>query len=133
MSPTDTSRLVGGVDFVSLFVTDFDRAMTFYGDTLELPRSVHRPDRGFAEFETGNLTLSVLDPVKMGLEYRVGTNAIALHVDDVAAAREKLEGRGVAFQGDTFDTGVCHMALFTDPDGNALMLHHRYAPRETEG
>jgi predicted enzyme related to lactoylglutathione lyase len=55
---------------------------------------------------------------------------LALHVEDVAAARAQLESQGVAFMGDTIDTGVCHMALFTDPDGNDLMLHHRYAPYE---
>jgi predicted enzyme related to lactoylglutathione lyase len=132
MTAIDTTRLVSGVDFVALFVTDFERAMSFYGETLGLPRSVHRPDRGFGEFETGNLTLSVLDPAKMGLEFRQGTNTIALHVDDVAAAREKLEGRGVEFQGDIFDSGVCHMAFFNDPDGNSLMLHHRYTPRQTD-
>jgi predicted enzyme related to lactoylglutathione lyase len=132
MHATETTKLVRGVDFVALFVTDFDRAMAFYGETLELPRSVHRPDSGFAEFETGNLTLSVLDPTKMGMEFRKGTNSIALHVDDVAATREKLEGRGVEFQGDIFDSGVCHMTFFNDPDGNELMLHHRYAPRETD-
>jgi predicted enzyme related to lactoylglutathione lyase len=132
MTTTDTTHLVSGVDFVALFVTDFDRAMAFYGETLELPRSVHRPDRGFAEFETGNLTLSVLDPAKMGLEFRRGTNSIALHVDDVAAARQKLESRGIEFHGDIFDSGVCHMTFFNDPDGNELMLHHRYAPRETD-
>jgi predicted enzyme related to lactoylglutathione lyase len=54
-------------------------------------------------------------------------------VDDVAAARAALEQRGVEFSGDILDTGVCHMAFFADPDGNALMLHHRYAPRATEG
>jgi predicted enzyme related to lactoylglutathione lyase len=133
MTATDTTRLVSGVDFVALFATDFDRANAFYGETLELRRSVHRPDRGFAEFETGNLTLSVIDPEKMGLEFRRGTNTIALHVDDVAAAREKLESRGVEFNGDIFDSGVCHMAFFQDPDGNDLMLHHRYAPRQTDG
>lgn len=57
------------------------------------------------------------------------TNAIALHVEDVAGARATLEQRGVPFSADTLDTGVCHMAFFADPDGNALMLHHRYAPR----
>jgi predicted enzyme related to lactoylglutathione lyase len=132
MTTTDTPKLVSGVDFVALFATDFDRAMAFYGDTLELPRSVHVPDRGFAEFETGNLTLSVLDPAKMGLEFRRGTNSIALHVDDVAAARQKLEARGIEFHGDIFDSGVCHMTFFNDPDGNELMLHHRYAPRQTD-
>ncbi len=68
----------------------------------------------------------------MGLEHNRNPNPLALHVDDVAAAREALEARGVTFGADTLDTGVCHMAFFADPDGNALMLHHRYAPRVTE-
>src|SRR3954454_22702524 len=100
MTATDTSSLVTGVDFVAQMVTDFDRAVAFYGETLGLRRSVHVPDRGFAEFETGNLTLSLLDPAKMGMEHRVGHNMIALHVDDVAAARSALEERGVAFHGE---------------------------------
>ena len=69
----------------------------------------------------------------MGLEHHVSGNAIALHVDDVEAARKALEEQGVSFHGDTLDTGVCHMAFFSDPDGNALMLHHRYAPRVHRG
>jgi predicted enzyme related to lactoylglutathione lyase len=69
----------------------------------------------------------------MGIGHRVNALAVALHVDDVAAARAALEQRGVEFSGDILDTGVCHMAFFADPDGNALMLHHRYAPRVTEG
>src|SRR3954451_15787944 len=133
MTASDTPSLVGGVDFVALPIRDLERAVAFYGGTLGLPRSVYRPDRHFAEFETGNLTLSVIHPERMGLEHHVSHNAIALHVDDVAAARATLEERGVEFEGETFDTGVCHMAFFTDPDGNALMLHHRYAPRTTDG
>jgi len=120
---------VTGVDFVPLPTRDFDAAVAFYGDTLGLPRSAYRPERGFAEFETGNLTLSIIVPAMMGMEHHVSRNAIALHVDDIEAARAGLEQAGVAFVGDTFDTGVCHMAFFSDPDGNALMLHHRYAPR----
>jgi len=131
MTSTDTS-LVSGVDFVAQLVQDFDRAVAFYGETLGLPRSVHMPDRGFAEFETGNLTLSIIDPAKMGMEHRVGHNTIALHVADVAEARATLESRGVAFHGDIFDTGVCHMAFFKDSEGNDLMLHSRYAPRHTD-
>lgn len=69
----------------------------------------------------------------MGREFHPNANPLALHVDDVAAAREAMEARGVAFEGDVFDTGVCHMAFFADPAGNALMLHHRYQPRETTG
>ena len=89
------------------------------------------PDRNFAEFETGTVTLNVHDPEKMGIgSLSPNANHIALHVDDVAEARAELERRGVSFMGDIFDTGVCHMAFFSDPDGNALMLHRRYAPRE---
>jgi predicted enzyme related to lactoylglutathione lyase len=127
-----TSQLVTGVDFVGLPTHDLEAAVEFYGTTVGLRRSVYLKDRNFSEFETGNLTLSVYDPEAMGLEHNANANAIALHVDDVAAARAELEQRGVKFSADTLDTGVCHMAFFADPDGNALMLHHRYAPRATE-
>jgi catechol 2,3-dioxygenase-like lactoylglutathione lyase family enzyme len=130
---TASETIVTGVDFVSMPTQDLGRAVAFYGDTLGLERSVHMPERNFAEFETGTVTLNVQDPEKMGIgAFAANASAIALHVDDVAAARAELEGRGLEFQGDTFDTGVCHMAFFRDPDGNAYMLHHRYAPRVTE-
>jgi predicted enzyme related to lactoylglutathione lyase len=128
-----TRELVTGVDFVPLSTKDLDAAVAFYGETLGLPRSVYHPERNFAEFETGNLTLSVVNGEKMGIGHALNRIAIALHVEDVKKGRRELESRGVTFQGDTLDTGVCHMAFFSDPDGNALMLHHRYAPRETEG
>jgi predicted enzyme related to lactoylglutathione lyase len=124
-----TEQLITGVDFAMVPTQNWDVSIEFYGDTLGLRRSVYIPDRGFAEFETGNLTLSLIDTQRMGLEHHVSRNAIALHVDDVAAARSTLEGRGVTFFGEVLDTGVCHMAFFADPEGNALMLHHRYAPR----
>src|SRR4051794_8155833 len=127
---TDSERIVTGVDFVSIPTQDLGRAVAFYGETLGLACSVHMPERNFAEFETGTVTLNVHDPQRMGIgAFSVNENLLALHVEDVAAARATLEGRGVAFSGDTFDTGVCHMAFFADPDGNRLMLHHRYAPR----
>lgn len=123
---------ITGVDFVSMPTRDLPRAVAFYGETLGLPCSMRIEGKPFAEFETGSLTLSVIEPDKMGLEYAPNGNHVALHVDDVAAARAALEDRGVSFAGETFDTGVCHMAFFSDPDGNALMLHHRYAPRESQ-
>ncbi len=126
------AQLVTGVDFVTVPTSDVERAAEFYGTTLGLRRSAYHPERGFAEFETGNLTLGVITPERMGLEHHTNRNAIALHVEDIVAARAKLEAAGVTFFGDTFDTGVCHMAFFADPDGNALMLHHRYAPRSPE-
>ena len=127
-----TSEIVSGVDFVGMPTRDLPAAAMFYGETLGLPRSVYYEERGYSEFETGNLTLSVYNPEQMGLTHEANPNPIALHVDDVGSAREQLEQRGVSFRGDTLDTGVCHMAFFADPDGNALMLHHRYAPRVTE-
>ena len=129
---TTTTPLVTGVDFVPFSTQDLDKAMDFYGTKLGLRRSVHVPERNYAEFETGNVTLSIVDGEAMGIGHNVNRTAMALHVDDVAAARAALEGRGVQFQGEILDTGVCHMAFFADPDGNALMLHHRYAPRVTE-
>jgi len=125
--------LIGGVDFVGMPTRDLEQAARFYGETLGLRRSVWIPDRNYSEFETGNLTISVYNAEAMGLEHSRHSNPLALHVDDVADARAALEGRGVTFAADTLDTGVCHMAFFADPDGNALMLHHRYAPRSTEG
>jgi predicted enzyme related to lactoylglutathione lyase len=134
MSDTDSSLIVTGVDFVSVPTTDLQRAVAFYGETLGLPRSVYRPERNFAEFETGTVTLNVLDPARMGIgSFQPNANHLALHVGDVAAARATLEQRGVEFSGDIIDTGVCHMAIFADPDGNTLMLHHRYAPRVADG
>jgi predicted enzyme related to lactoylglutathione lyase len=129
---TTTSELVRCVDFVGVPTRDVPAAVDFYGETLGLPRSVYNEERHYAEFETGNVTLSVYNAEKMGLEHHINPNPVALHVDDVAQARQVLEARGVSFHGDVLDTGVCHMAFFADPDGNALMLHHRYAPRVTE-
>ena len=134
MATTEPETVITGVDFVSVPTRDLERAVTFYGETLALRRSMYKPDRNFAEFETGTVTLSVVDPERMGIgSFQANHNHLALQVQDVAAARARLEERGVAFRGDIFDTGVCHMAFFTDADGNALMLHHRYAPRVPEG
>jgi len=123
-------QLIGGVDFVAVPTHDLKTAAEFYGETLGLPGSGYAPGSDSAEFETGNLTLSVIDAEAMGLEHHVQRHEIALHVRDVPAARAQLETRGVSFRGETLDTGVCHMAFFSDPDGNALMLHHRYAPKK---
>jgi catechol 2,3-dioxygenase-like lactoylglutathione lyase family enzyme len=132
---TTLPSLVTGVDFVALSTTNLAAAREFYGTVLGLPcSSVWREaDPLGAEFETGNLTLALLDSAALGLAFRADNHPIALRVDDVEAARAELESRGVSFQADTVDSGVCHMAYFTDPDGNALMLHHRYAPRPDGG
>jgi predicted enzyme related to lactoylglutathione lyase len=195
MASAAPPSIVRGVDFVSLPTRDLETSVRFYTEVLGLRCSVHMPERHFAEFEPGTVTIGVMQAEAMGLPYQPNRNPIALHVDDVAAARAALEERGVTFEGDvldtgvchtdrhfaefethtvtfsvivaekfgfdftpnrnpvalhvedvaearatleargvefaadTLDTGVCHMAFFADPDGNALMLHHRYAPR----
>jgi predicted enzyme related to lactoylglutathione lyase len=133
MTANQASTIVTGVDFVSVPTQDLERAIAFYETTLGLPRTVYKPEFNFAEFETGTVTLNVLDPLRMGIgPFQPNLNHVALQVEDVAAARAELEARGVTFDRDIFDSGVCHMAFFADPDGNSLMLHHRYAPRDPE-
>jgi catechol 2,3-dioxygenase-like lactoylglutathione lyase family enzyme len=127
---TTPASLVTGVDFSVVLTKDFDAAVEFYGTTLGLPLSARYGQSPGVEFETGNLTLAVLDAEAFGVEFRTNSG-IALRVDDVAAARAELESRGVSFDGDIVDTSVCHQSYFTDPDGNQLILHHRYAPRDS--
>jgi catechol 2,3-dioxygenase-like lactoylglutathione lyase family enzyme len=117
-------------DFVSVPVTDMDRSRRFYGETLGLP--LVSGDDAWPEYQLGdNLSVYLIDPANVGRTFSAPhSSQIALRVPDVAAARAELERAGVAFEGETMDTGVCHMAFFRDPDGNALMLHRRYAPVE---
>ena len=119
---------VTGVDFITVPTRDFEEADKFYGDVLGLERSKQWGSMPAREFETGNLTIAVMQSDAFGIEFQPHSHPIALHVDDVEAARSELESRGVEFPADTIDSGVCHMAHFADPDGNRLMFHHRYAP-----
>jgi catechol 2,3-dioxygenase-like lactoylglutathione lyase family enzyme len=119
--------IVERTDFISVPVTDLARSTRFYEETLGLPKA---PGGGaWPEFLTGNVSLYLIDPTSIGQSFEgPHTSAIALRVPDVAETRGELESKGVEFEGDVLDTGVCHMAFFRDPDGNALMLHRRYAP-----
>jgi len=119
--------IVERTDFISVPVTDMERSKQFYGETLGLPQ-VGNP--GFPEFQLGeNISLYLLDLEKIGSRFQgPHTASVALRVPDVVEARRELESRGVEFDGDVFDSSVCHMAHFRDPDGNVLMLHRRYAP-----
>jgi catechol 2,3-dioxygenase-like lactoylglutathione lyase family enzyme len=119
-------RVVTGLDFVAVPSRDAERSRAFYVETLGL-----RPDdKARFEFWVGETCFGIWEPERMGGTFAPQKNGHwALHVDDVAEARRELEGKGVEFVGDVLDTGVCHMAFFADPDGNDLMLHHRYAPR----
>ena len=119
---------ITGTDFVFLGTTDWKRAVEFYSGVLGLPVLDYERIPG-GEFETGNLTLQMIQMDAIGREFTRAANPIALHVDDVEAARAELRARGVEFDGDILDSGVCHQAFFRDPDGNQLALHHRYEPR----
>ena len=116
-------------DFVAVPVQDLKRADEFYGKTLGLRRSRHSGER-WVEYELGNVTLALVSPEALGphFEARGHQMPIALRVPDVDEARAKLEAEGVEFAHGTIDSGVCHLATFHDPDGNALQLHRRYAP-----
>jgi catechol 2,3-dioxygenase-like lactoylglutathione lyase family enzyme len=120
---------ITGVDFATVFVTDYPAAIEFYCQTLGLEQSVDYGKIPGGEVETGNLTLQVVDAAAIGREFEPNTHPIALHVEDVEATRAELESKGVKFLADTLDSGVCHMAFFADPAGNNLMIHNRYAPK----
>jgi catechol 2,3-dioxygenase-like lactoylglutathione lyase family enzyme len=122
--------LVSGTDFITVATRDYEAAARFYGEVLGLPFGKPWGKMPAGEFETGNLTIAVMQSDAFGLEFRPNNHPIALHVDDVAAARAELESRGVRFKGDILDSGVCHQAFFEDPDGNTIAIHHRYAPPE---
>jgi catechol 2,3-dioxygenase-like lactoylglutathione lyase family enzyme len=124
-----TTSLVTGVDFVALPTADYEAAAAFYGDVLGLPFLKRWGQMPAGEFQAGNLTLALMQTDAFGFEFRPNSGPIALQVDDVAAARADLEERGVTFARETMDSGVCHQAFFSDPDGNPLILHHRYAPK----
>jgi catechol 2,3-dioxygenase-like lactoylglutathione lyase family enzyme len=124
-----TATPITGVDFATVFVTDYPAAIEFYCQTLGLEQSVDYGKIPGGEVETGNLTLQVVDAAAIGREFEPNTHPIAFHVEDVEATRTELESKGVKFLADTLDSGVCHMAFFADPAGNNLMIHNRYAPK----
>lgn len=124
---TDT-RLVTGTDFVAVATQDYDAAAEFYGDVLGLPFAKRWGNMPAGEFETGTLTIALMQSDAFGLDFQPNNHPIALHVEDFDAARAELESRGVTFKTDVIDSGVCHQIFFEDPDGNTLGLHNRYAP-----
>ena len=120
--------LVTGTDFIAVATKDIAAAEEFYANTLGLRFGKRWGNMPGVEFETGNLTIALMQSDAFGVPFQTNNHPIALRVDDVSAARAELESRGVKFRGDILDSGVCHQAFFADPDGNALAIHHRYAP-----
>ena len=120
--------LITGTDFITVSTRDIDTAVGFYGGVLGLPERKRWGNLPAVEFETGNLTIAVMQSDAFGIEFRAHNHPIELRVDDFQAAHDELESRGVEFRGETIDSGVCCQAFFEDPDGNTLAIHHRYAP-----
>ena len=121
--------LITGTDFITVSTKDFDAAVEFYGGVLGLEESKRWGQMPGVEFETGNLTIAVMQSDAFGLEFQANNHPIELRVEDFDAAYAELQSRGVEFKGETIDSGVCHQAFFEDVDGNALAIHHRYAPK----
>jgi catechol 2,3-dioxygenase-like lactoylglutathione lyase family enzyme len=126
----DGTALLNGVDFITVSTKDYDKAAEFYGETLGLPFGKRWGDMPAGEFEAGNLTIAVMQSDAFGLEFNPNTHPIEFHVDDFEAAKAELESRGIEFEGETLDSGVCNQTFFKDPDGNALAIHNRYAPKD---
>jgi len=116
------------VDFVSIATRDVARAVAFYRDALGLEESEYLE----GEVEAPNVTLSFWNPERDGEPFVANPAGIALRVADVEAACEELRAAGGEVV-EIDDTGVCHMGFCKDLDGNTLILHRRYAPRERRG
>jgi catechol 2,3-dioxygenase-like lactoylglutathione lyase family enzyme len=125
---SDGAQLITGTDFITVATKDYERAAEFYGGVLGLEFGKRWGSMPAGEFESGNLTIALMQSDAFGLEFQANTHPIELHVDDFEGAKAELESRGVTFRGEPLDSGVCLQAFFADPDGNALAIHHRYAP-----
>jgi catechol 2,3-dioxygenase-like lactoylglutathione lyase family enzyme len=126
---TTKTSIISGVDFVALPTKDWKAAREFYEDVLGLEFGKQWGEMPAGEFETGNLTVAVMQADAFGLEFTPNAFPVEFRVDDFDAAKAELESRGVEFRGEPIDSGVCHQAFFEDPDGNTLAIHHRYAPK----
>ena len=124
---TTNTQLLNGVDFIAVPTKDYEAASKFYGEVLGLPFGKQWGDMPAGEFETGTVTLAVMQVDAFGMDFVPHGTPIEFHVDDFEGAKAELESRGVEFVGDVIDSGVCHQAIFRDPDGNTLAIHHRYA------
>src|SRR5436309_8914801 len=124
---SSTTSVLNGIDFIAFPTKDAEAAKTFYGETLGLPFGKQWGDLPAYEFETGAVTIALMQVDAFNIEFSPNRTPLEFHVDDFDSAKAELESRGVAFVTDVIDSGVCKQAIFTDPDGNALAIHHRYA------
>src|SRR3954447_13257708 len=100
-----TAMDITGVDFVTVPAQDFEASMRFYGDVLGLPFVKRWGNMPGAEYQAGNLTLAIMEPTAFGSEFHRHHLPIALHVDDVEAAKADLEAKDVKFVTDVLTAG----------------------------
>jgi predicted enzyme related to lactoylglutathione lyase len=121
------TELISGVDFIAVPVKDYGAAAKFYGEVLGLPFGKRWGEMPAGEFETGTVTIALMQVDAFGIDFSPNSTPLEFHVDDYEGAKAELESRGVEFVTETIDSGVCWQAIFRDPDGNSLAIHHRYA------
>jgi catechol 2,3-dioxygenase-like lactoylglutathione lyase family enzyme len=124
---TTNTQLLNGVDFIAFPIKDWEASKKFYGETLGLPFGKQWGEMPAGEFETGTVTIALMQVDAFGIDFSPNNTPLEFHVDDFDAAKAELESRGIEFVTDVIDSGVCKQAIFRDPDGNTLAIHHRYA------
>jgi hypothetical protein len=115
--------MITKLDFVAIHSPDSERSRRFYADTLGLRADEH------AQFElwAGDTCLGIWKPARLAWSSRPRRTRVSPSTLMTWRTRAPSRAKGVTFVGETLDTGVCHTAFFTDPDGNDLLPHHRYA------
>jgi catechol 2,3-dioxygenase-like lactoylglutathione lyase family enzyme len=113
------------VDDVFFNVDDMDKAVAFYRDTLGLPIKYESAD--WVELDAGNVNIA-LRRYGSGPQGRpelgVGEGAtLVFEVDDIEAAKAKLQSHGVKFIGGIFEYGAVKLAAFEDLNGNVLQIY----------
>jgi catechol 2,3-dioxygenase-like lactoylglutathione lyase family enzyme len=112
---------LNGMGMILLGVSDLERSVAFYTETLGLRLKSQMP--GFAFVDAGPVTLVLSEPLGRALGNHPGAVEIVWPVDDVRSAHETLRSRGVTFIAEPRNvTGRDWSAVFTDPDGHHLSI-----------
>jgi len=111
---------------VRVFVTDWDRAIRFYSETLGMPVAFRSDEIGWAQMATGEgqLALERVDPSDQEGQALIGRFVgVSLQVSDILMTYQTLAERGVEFlappEKQPWGGMLAHLR---DPDGNILTL-----------
>jgi len=110
-----------GVDAVHYCVSDFARALRFYGETLGLRKVRETPGGGFAVFEAAGSRIAIDTDWKP--DWRPGSPTVALRVEGLEGLVAALERKGVrVLQRPRRTRWGATVAVVADPDGNGIEL-----------